>query len=131
MNAAGIQPAIYPPPAFGGQVRSGLANLVFAHELPGYGSTEIYQSMLDWCQLTGATLDKRADDLRRKRWNPFYWIDRLLRVVLGIPAYLICLIFQVPVSRINASFLGPILKLISAAGTIAGVYFGGSDRGWW
>jgi hypothetical protein len=81
--------------------------------------------------MAGATLDERAGDLRRKRKNPLCWIDALLRGLLGIPAYIVSLFVRTSPERISASPVGPLLKLLSAVGQVAAIYFGGRGVGWW
>lgn len=87
--------------------------------------------MIDWCQLTEAELVQRQERLAHKYRNPLYWLDRLLRAVLGIPAYLVSLVFRTPYERVNESHLGSFLRLLSAAGSVAGIYFGGANARWW
>jgi len=131
MNAAGILPVMYPPRAIGGVALSGLPNLAFGHESPGFGFSDIPSRVIDWCKMAGATLDERAEDLRRKRKNPLYWIDALLRGLLGIPAYIVSLFVRTSPARISASPAGPLLKPLSAVGQVAAIYFGGRGVGWW
>jgi len=132
MRAAGIEPVLYPPPAVGGPVQRGLASIMFQHErLGGLGGHEIPHNVLDWCRLADAQLEHRQTMLRQQRANPLYWVDRLLRALLGIPAYLLSLILPASYARIDRSVFGPALRLISAAGTLFGIYIGGRDVGWW
>src|SRR4051812_43334737 len=48
LNVAGVNPVMYPPPAFGGPVLQGLGNVAFAHERPGFrmGNPEMPQNVL-------------------------------------------------------------------------------------
>jgi hypothetical protein len=131
MDAAGIEPVMYPPRAIGGPVLTGLPNLAFGYESPGFGFSDIPKSVIDWGQLTAATLNDRVLALQRKRRNPLYWVDATLRALLGIPAYIVSLFFQTSPARISASPVGPLLKLLSAFGQIAAIYFGGRGAGWW
>jgi len=108
MTAAGIQPMMYPPRAVGGPVLTGLANLAFGHEAPGFGLSDIPKSVVDWCQLTAATLNDRILALQRKRRNPLYWVDAALRGLLGIPAYIVSLFVRTTPERISATpIVGP------------------------
>ena len=105
---------------------------MFQHErLGGLGGHEIPHNVLDWCRLADAQLEHRQTMLRQQRANPLYWVDRLLRALLGIPAYLLSLILPASYARIDRSVFGPALRLISAAGTLFGIYIGGRDVGWW
>jgi hypothetical protein len=90
LNAAGVTPRLYPPTLTGGVVLSGLANVAFAHEAPGYRMMEpsSAQAVLDMVRLAHSQLEEQERWLRRRRRNPLYWGDRLLRAVLGFPAYL-------------------------------------------
>lgn len=130
LSVACMETVLYPPPMFGGPVLRGLTNMIFQHETTGaYRETPGW--ILDACRVAGATLEGRMDTLRRQRKNPIWWIDRFLRAVLGIPAYLISLILRTSYVRIDSSAFGVVLRLISAAGAIAGIYFGGNQAGWW
>ena len=40
-----------------------------------------------------SSIEKRLHELQLRRRQPTYWIDRVLRAVLGFPAYLISLLF--------------------------------------
>jgi hypothetical protein len=110
---------------------SGLANLMFRHERPGWASLGIGASIVDTAKLTEARLLEFEKTLRRRRRNPLYWIDRLLRLILAIPAYLLSLLFRTPFEKIDGSAYGHMLRLIGAAGTGFAIYFGGHDAGWW
>jgi hypothetical protein len=131
MVAAGIHPILYPPPAFGGPIRHGLANIMFDHEGRRMGGDETVRGVLDWCRLTDAQLEQHEDEILRQRRNPLHWIDRAIRGVLGVPAYLISVIFRTSFDRIDGSSFGVVLRLISAVGTFFAVYFGGVQVGWW
>lgn len=131
MTAARIAPALQPGVYGGGVVIRGLTNLMLRHEQPGYRSMNIPQEVLDWCQLADARLAEQEEGLRRRYRNPLYWIDRFLRALFGIPAYLVSVLLRMPKERVDASIWGAGLRVISAAGAIAGIYFGGSDAGWW
>jgi hypothetical protein len=133
LEEAGVNLVIYPPPAFGGPIRRGLANVVFAHESPNteMGQTMIVRQTLDTARLAAAQLEKSERLLRRKRKSPLYWVDRSMRAVLGIPAYLLSLIFGVPVRRIDESPFGTALRIVGVVLEAFGVYFGGRAAKWW
>jgi hypothetical protein len=48
-----------------------------------------------------------------------------------IPAYIISLLFRTSFDRIDGSWFGVVLRLISATGTGLAIYFGGANAGWW
>lgn len=138
MNAIGAGVSWLPPPAAGGPVLSGLVNMVFIHEsVHGYAGGmfgtggQPYQAIIDVVDSALASLDRLERAIRRKRKNPLYWVDRGLRLVLGIPAYLVSLIFGVPVERIEASPLDVPLRLLGLVVEGLVVYFGGHEAGWW
>jgi hypothetical protein len=133
LTIAGIDMTVYPPPAFGGPVLNGLANVAFAHEAPGFrrGEPAIPQQVMDVSRLAAAELESRAKALRRRRKNPLYWGDRILRAVLGFPAYLLSLILGVPVARIEDSPFGTLLRIFGLALQALAVYFAGHAAKWW
>lgn len=90
-----------------------------------------YQTILDTTESAIARVQSRRSDAIRKRFNPFFWIDRLLRAVLGFPAYLVSLIFRVPLDEIERSPFALPLRLggLAIEGLVA--YFGGREAGWW
>jgi hypothetical protein len=131
MTAARVEPALYPPLATGGPILRGLSNIAFAHELPGYGLTPVRSNVLYMARLAHATLNEQLAERRRQRRTPFYWIDRSLRALLGIPAYILSLFLRMPAGRIDRSPFGPALRALAAASEVAGIYFGGMQAGWW
>jgi hypothetical protein len=78
-----------------------------------------------------AYLEQRAQKEAKRRRNPFYWADRALRAILGIPSYILSQIFGVPVARIDQSPWGMVIRLIEVAAAILGIYWGGSAADWW
>ena len=108
--------AWFPPPAAGGPVMRGLENMVFLHEMPwgGIGAPP-YQLVLDAVVDGDAALELIDGKVRRKRKNPLYWADRGLRALLGLPAYVVSLVFGVPLSRIEESAWGTALRVASFA----------------
>jgi hypothetical protein len=121
LNRLGAQLSWLPPPAVGGPVLSGLINTAFIHEGPyGYAGSGLfgsggqsYQAVIDLLDASIASLDRIEVEIRKSRRNPFYWGDRVLRALLGIPAYLISLVFQVPLSRIEDSVWGTALRIVT------------------
>lgn len=129
---------VTPPPAMeGGPVYRGLDNLAFLHEVPGFrpiGLSEgpaVYEGVLDNLNTAIARLEHAEREVKRRRRNPFYWVDRGLRAVLGIPAYLVSLVIGVPKVRIERSWAGFPLRVLGVAADLLAVYGGGHLLGWW
>ena len=111
-------------------IRSGLRNLAFEHE-SGFGQPSTPKFVID-CVLQGkGKLEHLIEIERRKMRNPLYWIDRSLRALLGIPAYLISLIVGVPRYRLERGPWGPLLRVVAVAADVAGVWGVGRVLGWW
>lgn len=121
----------------GGPLILGLVNMTFLHETShGYSGGLMpgvppYQAVLDTIDGALASLEVILEEVRRQRRNPIYWLDRLLRTVLGFPAYFVSLVFRVPLDRIEESPYGTPLRLLGLVieGTL--VYIGGRELGWW
>jgi hypothetical protein len=128
LGVAGVNLVFAPPPLVGGPVMRGLPNTVFLHERPGYrwagstGGQPTFAAVIDMVRLATQYLEERERAERRRRRNPLYWIDRVLRMTLGIPAYLVSLLAGVPRGRVETSAFGPILRLIGVLGDLAGLY---------
>lgn len=54
--------------------------------------------------------------------NPLHWIDRVLRMTLGIPAYIVSLLAGVPRYRVEASAFGPVLRFIAVLADVSGAF---------
>jgi hypothetical protein len=131
LTVAGMVPSQTPPPSVGGMILRGLANTAFMHEQLPLGGQGTPQFLLDTVDGAIARIDTFRREEQRRRWNPFYWIDRVLREVLGIPAYLLGLIVGVPVSRIEGSVWAAPLRLVGLAVELALLFVGGRELGWW
>jgi hypothetical protein len=130
LNASRVNVVITPPSHIGGIVHQGLPNTVFLHEQDGvYG--DVPRLIFDTVRVADGYLAEQEKALARKRRNPLYWIDRFLRAVLGLPAYLLSLILGVPAARIAESPLGTALRVAEVILTAFLVYFGGQTAGWW
>ena len=119
MDSIGATFSWDPPPITQTPRMHGLVNTVFIHETPFGGFTEgmfgnwptSYEGILNAVEIAIAHLDKLAIEVHRRRRNPLYWGDRVLRALLGFPAYLLGLIFGVPASRIEESAFGRGLRI--------------------
>lgn len=117
MNAAGVNPVVYPPPAFGGMIYRGLANTAFLHESPGYrlGTPSIPQQILDATQLAHAQLEQRREASSGIP-IPKVRLGRIARRAFGAP-------FR--------SLADDAVRLITIVGGGLAIYFGGAAAGWW
>jgi hypothetical protein len=127
LTVAGVNIVVTPPPLIGGPVMSGLPNIVFLHEEPGYRLHEStgkppFSAVIDMVRLGAQYLEESERIERRRRRNLLYWIDRVLRMTLGIPAYVVSLLLGVPRDRVETSAFGPVLRIIAVLGDIAGAY---------
>ncbi len=130
LTVAGVDLVVSPPPMFGGPVLRGLPNTVFLHEDRGYrlhesmptGSKPTFVAVIDMVRLGAQYLEERERVERRRRRNPLYWIDRSLRMTLGIPAYLVSLLFGVPRQRVEQSAFAPLLRGLAVLADLGGVY---------
>jgi hypothetical protein len=107
-----------PPPVTQTGPMRGLVNTVFVHETPfgdGVGSMcnwpKSWEGILNVVDSSLAQLETMDREARRRRHSPFYRGDRILRALLGFPAYLLVLIFGVPATRIEDSVWGTALRV--------------------
>ena len=127
---AGVTPFMLPPPAFGGVVTRGLSSVAFAHEDPRnrppdipFGSRpktspELTMEALDMAEGNLALMEAEA----RKRYrSPVFWADRVLRMVLGFPAYLLSVILGFDPTELSTNFQR-LLWLLSVAADLAALY---------
>jgi hypothetical protein len=128
LTVAGVNLVYSPPPLIGGPVMSGLPNTVFLHEEPGYrlhestGFKPTFVAVIDMVRLGAQCLEESERIERRRRRNPLYWIDRVLRMTLGIPAYIVSLLAGVPRQRVEESSFGPVLRIMGILGDFAGAF---------
>jgi hypothetical protein len=121
-----------PPPITQTPRIYGVVNTVFLHETPFGGFSEgmfgnwptSYEGILNAVEIGISHLDKLAIDVRRRRRNPLYWGDRVLRALLGFPAYLLGLIFRVPARQIDESALGLALRIAAFVVEVAVLVLG-------
>jgi hypothetical protein len=136
MVVADVVPVIIDPPLWPGrQSHSGLTNLAFMHEQGGYRLSNPSDSpakmVSDSVLHAIAALDQLARDERRRRRNPLYWIDRGIRYVLAIPAYIVSRIVGTSVEQIDRSAWGLLLRVIGLVADGFAIYFGGDALGVW
>lgn len=122
----------------GGPLIEGLGSLAFLHETPhGYSESIFtpglppYRAVLDMVEQTLNYLEHAEREARRRRRNPLFWIDRVLRALLGIPAYLLGLILGTPAYEIEKSPFGTPLRVLALALEVVGVAIAGRQVGWW
>jgi hypothetical protein len=131
LRTARIELVVQPGALVGGPSHSGLANVAFLFEEPGWGGVGIPRRVFDLGGIGIAQLEKQIAETTRRRRNPLYWTDRGLRAVLGFPAYLLSLILGVPVARIEESPWAIFIRAAEIALAAIGAYFGGREAGWW
>jgi len=105
--------------------------VAFRFERPGRRGAGITRRVRDLTGIAIAELEKQIAEVMRRRRNPLYWADRGLRAVLGFPAYLLSLVFGVPVARIEESPWAVLIRVAEVGLAPVGVYFGGRQAGWW
>ncbi len=139
VGCVGMRIALLPPPAFGGVVLEGLAQVAFAHEDGRWARSSMfgvghfrqpYEEVLDTIDKAYAALGLMALEARRRRHNPFYWGDRLLRAVLGFPAYLVSLVLGFDRRQLSPR-AEQSLWLFSVAADAATIYGFGRLVHWW
>jgi hypothetical protein len=128
MDELGIGVEVLPPPALGGYRVQGLYNVAFLHERYSYGDPKF---VIDFVENAQAAAKLRLQQAKRRRRNPLYWGDRVLRAILGFPVYLVGLILRIPPERLDASAWGTVLRVAGLAAEIALVAVGGRQVGWW
>jgi hypothetical protein len=129
LNQARVDATIYPPPAFGGPVLSGLSNTAFAHE-DRYHRQPTFELVLR-ASARRRLLEQQERDEARRRQSFLYWPDRVLSAVLGFPVYLLSKIVGVPQDRIERSPFAGALRILGLVIEGLGVFFGGRAAGWW
>ena len=137
VNAVGVKLAVAPPPVYSGQSpRYGLTQVAFAHEdemFRGFSSVDQQGShdlALDAIGQVRATLIDRKEEAERDRRRVLYWPDRVLRSVLGFPAYLLSLVFGFRLTDVKPQ-QGRILWLMSVLADVIAMVAAGEWFGWW
>jgi hypothetical protein len=127
MKAVGVVPITGPPPMTGGRAVPGLVNALA-------GSIHYRQS---WSDMKGfvfvalSALKEAERQSARRRRNPIWWADRVLKAVLGIPAYLIGLIIGKSTATVNDSSWGVLLRVVSLVASLATIAAAGRGFGIW
>jgi len=130
---------VRPPPVYRGQSpRIGLAAVAFAHEdeifrpISEYGPQmqQPYEMAIDAVVQGRAWLVENMEDEEQRRRRFTYWPDRVLRSVLGFPAYLISLVLGFDLGEVSAE-KRKALWLLAIAADIAGLVGLGELLGWW
>jgi hypothetical protein len=89
-----------------------------------------YEEVLDTIDKASAGLSLMAAEARRRRRNPFYWGDRILRAILGFPAYLASLLLGFDRRELSPRAEQG-LWLFSVAADAASMYGFGRLVHWW
>lgn len=130
MVRSGITPIVCPPPVAGGAVLRGLSAVAFAHEDQRYRaptyilgpppktSPELTVESVD---LADANLALLEADARKRYRSPLFWADRVLRAVLGLPAYLLSVLLGFDPADLSTRFQR-VLWLLSVAADLAALY---------
>ena len=134
-------PAVHRPSISPGPPAIGLLAVAIAHEDPvfrrGAGPLvseprrQPYELAIDTVEVAIARIQELLDAERRRRRKLTYWIDRGLRSVLGLPAYLISLLlgfdrYSLPPSQARALWVVSVIIETAAA-----VVTSGSVFDWW
>lgn len=138
VGVAGVQLAWLPPPVFRNSTPplEGLASVAFAHEneaYRGFSAMNIpkpFEFVLDAVDQADALLEVREREVRRRRRQPTYWIDRVLRAVLGAPAYLASTVFRFDLNELSSN-QGRVLWWLALLADVAGVFAVGRMLNWW
>jgi|FLYL01.1.fsa_nt_gi hypothetical protein len=138
VSQSGYLIAWLPPPVFASSTPplEGLAPVAFAHENEAYrGFSKLriprpYEAVIDALDQADVILAEREEELQRRRRSPWYWVDRALRATLGIPAYLVSLIFGFDLREVSES-KGRALWWFSLAADVATMAALGNALRWW
>jgi hypothetical protein len=109
IDAVDANIAVADPPAMGAhrQVYTGFATLAFLDEEPGWNTPTTRSPEGSRQPRYGRGAAGRSPSTRSpRRRNPFFWIDRALRALLMIPAYLVGLIVGESTVKIDRSAWG-------------------------
>lgn len=140
VGETGIILAMWPPPVYRDSTPplKGLAQVAFAHENEAYRGfsglglnvPRSHEMVLDAIDQADAILEVREEVARRRRRRPWYWIDRGLRALLGIPAYLVSVLLQFDLEELSDR-RAKSLWWFSVAADAAGIFGLGRSLGWW
>lgn len=136
VGESGSKLAWMAPPAMSAPPLYGLALVAFAHEsevyrgFSGMKAPRSYEAVLDAVDRADAILAIRQDELLHRRRSPFYWVDRVLRAVLSLPAYIISIIFGFRLEELSAT-QGRVWWWVSILADLATIAALGRAFGWW
>lgn len=146
VNATGQQVAVTPPRnAPGAYPLVGLVAVAFAHEDPTFhneptmGPGGVFYASnrpdsmditIDVVENAVAILKRRKELEQRRRRRLTYWPDRVLRAILGFPAYLISLFLGFD-RRDLSSGQAQLLWVVSVIADVAGIAGAGVAFDWW
>jgi hypothetical protein len=131
--------AVQEPPEVGPYRRTyrGLMNTAFLHEQPGWqphvfsDGPAVYERVLDGVSFARARLVDLDAEVRRARRRPTYWIDRALRSLLLVPAYLLSLVIGGSPLSIDRSKWGLPLRVLAIVADALAIYTAGQLFEWW
>lgn len=130
LDLAGFNVEVPPPPMFAGRMptRYGLPNTIFLFEESGWDQVP---QLIDRCLIMAdGHLAAQMTELARKRRNPFYWADRMLRGFFRVPAYIVSLFAGVSVDKVDGGAWGRLVRVFGLAIELAGLYVGAAQLGW-
>jgi hypothetical protein len=138
-DSADLNLTVADPPMLGPhrQTYVGLQNVVFLHERPGFRSTGfsgepgIADAVLETTDQATAVLHDEILLETKRRKNPLYWIDRVARLAISIPTYLVSLIIGESVVSIGRSAWGIPLRVVGIVADLLAIFFGGRAFGIW
>jgi hypothetical protein len=86
--------------------------------------------VIDLVDTAVANLEMRRSEVEARRRRPTFWADRILRAVLGFPAYLISLVFGFDRRALSGGKAQTLWALSLIADGVS-VVAAGRAFGWW
>ena len=138
LDAAELNLVVADPPMLGPhrQTYAGLVNTAFLDERPGFAlaaasGAGISETLLETVEQAIAKLRDQRDLEQRRRRNPLYWLDRLVRGLLLVPAYLVGAVIGQPARVIDRSVWGLPLRVLAVLADTLAIVYGGQQLGIW